>query len=569
MATAPCFPPQAGPDSGLSRVGQEITLRGWVRTVRAQKTFAFVEVRGGENSSSVGSAQPLTPTPAQLNDGSCLSGIQAVVSADAAGFADVQGGGVGTGCSVVLTGTVVSSPGGKQGAIEIAATEVRLLGACDAETYPLQKKRHSLEFLRSLAHLRPRTNTIGAVTRVRNCLAFATHSFFQGHGFLHVHTPIITASDCEGAGEQFGVTTLFGDGSVPVVGGAGAGHSGGKASALAIQVAAQGEAVRKAKAGGGGDVQALVAQLLELKAQLAQAEQEASSGQGGRGSVALTAQGTLDFSRDFFGKPAFLTVSGQLNAEIFACALRDVYTFGPTFRAENSNTARHLAEFWMVEPELAFADLQDDMDCAEAYLKHCLRTALAQCDEDLAFFERTTPGLRERLAAIADAGRPFARITYTEAVEQLTAAVVGGHKFEYTPEWGRDLQSEHERYLCEVVHGGAPVIVRDYPKQCKAFYMRGNPDGRTVAAMDVLVPRVGELMGGSQREERHDVLVQRLQEVGLSPEAYWWYLDLRRYGTVPHAGFGLGFERLVQYCTGLDNIRDVIAHPRYPGSAEF
>ena len=504
-----------------------------------------------------------------MNDGSCLSGIQAVVSADTQGFEDVQGGGVGTGCSVVLTGTVVSSPGGKQGAIEIAATGVRLVGGCDAETYPLQKKRHSLEFLRSLAHLRPRTNTIGAATRVRNCLAFATHSFFQGHGFLHVHTPIITASDCEGAGEQFGVTTLFGDGSVPVVPppGAAGGGQGGQVAALTAQVAAQGEAVRAAKAGGGGDVQQQVAQLLALKAQLAEAEAAGSKAQGA--GVALTGQGTLDFSRDFFGKPAFLTVSGQLNAEIFACALRDVYTFGPTFRAENSNTARHLAEFWMVEPELAFADLNDDMDCAEAYLKHCLRAALAQCDEDLVFFERTTPGLRERLAAIADPGRPFARITYTEAVEQLTAAVKGGHAFEYSPEWGRDLQSEHERYLCEVVHGGAPVIVRDYPKQCKAFYMRGNEDGRTVAAMDVLVPRVGELMGGSQREERHDVLLQRLKDVGLSPEAYWWYLDLRRYGTVPHAGFGLGFERLVQYCTGLDNIRDVIAHPRYPGSAEF
>jgi len=545
--------------------------------VRAQKAFAFVEVRRVSNNAQSRVWRKLTHTPAtwktQLNDGSCLSGIQAVVSSDTAGFADVSSGHVGTGCSVVLVGHLVASPGGKQGAIEVAATSVRVLGACDQETYPLQKKRHTLEFLRTIAHLRPRTNTIGAVTRVRNCLAYATHSFFQSHGFVHVHTPIITASDCEGAGEQFGVTTLFGDGSRPVAlpgGGGGASSSAASAGALAEltqQVAAQGEAVRSAKAAKSADVQQQVDALLALKAKLAEVQEAASH--NGEGSVALTPQGAVDFSRDFFGKPAFLTVSGQLNAEIFACALRDVYTFGPTFRAENSNTARHLAEFWMVEPELAFADLNDDMDCAEAYLKHCLHAVLSQCNEDLEFFERNTPGLRDRLAAIADPARPFARITYTQAVEHLRAAISAGQKFEFVPEWGRDLQSEHERFLCEVVHGGAPVIVHDYPKQCKAFYMRANPDGKTVAAMDVLVPRVGELMGGSQREERHDVLVQRLTEVGLDPEAYWWYLDLRRYGSVPHAGFGLGFERLVQYCTGLENIRDVIAHPRFPGSADF
>ncbi len=500
-----------------------------------------------------------------------MSGIQAVVPSDAEGYDCIASGALSTGASVVLSGALVASPGGKQGAVEVACSTLRVLGTCDTETYPLQKKKHTLEYMRTLAHLRPRTNTIGAVARVRNCLAYATHTFFQSHGFLHVHTPIITASDCEGAGEQFGVSTLLGDGSRSVLPQAAAGAGAGAAAvdALTAQVAAQGAAVRAAKEAKAPDAAQQVARLLELKEQLAAAQAAAAAGGAGGGSVPLTPSGALDFSADFFGKPAFLTVSGQLNAEIYACALRDVYTFGPTFRAENSNTARHLAEFWMVEPELAFADLNDDMDCAEAYLKHCVAAVLARCNEDLAFFEGTQAGLRERLAAIADPARPFARITYTQAIEHITAAVAAGRKFEYQAAWGRDLQSEHERFLCEEVYGGAPVIVRDYPKACKAFYMRANEDGRTVAAMDVLVPRVGELMGGSQREERLDVLGARLDEVGLSREAYWWYLDLRRYGSVPHAGFGLGFERLVQYCTGLENIRDAIPFPRFPGSAEF
>jgi asparaginyl-tRNA synthetase len=496
-----------------------------------------------------------------------------VVSADCEGYDAIASGALSTGASVLLSGALAASPGGKQGAVELACSSLRVVGTCDAETYPLQKKKHSLEYMRSLAHLRPRTNTIGAVARVRNCLAFATHSFFQSHGFLHVHTPIITASDCEGAGEQFAITTLLGDGTrsvLPAAAGGGASAAAAEADALAAEVAAQGLAVRAAKEAKAADTPAQVARLLELKTRLAAAQEAAAAAGSSSGAVPLTPSGALDFSKDFFGKPAFLTVSGQLNAEMYACALRDVYTFGPTFRAENSNTARHLAEFWMVEPELAFADLKDDMDCAEAYLKHAVAAVLARCDEDLAFFEAAgQEGLRGRLRAIADPQRPFARITYTEAIQHIEAAVAAGRKFEYPAAWGRDLQSEHERYLCEEVYANAPVIVRDYPKQCKAFYMRANADGTTVAAMDVLVPRVGELMGGSQREERHEVLGQRLDEVGLSREAYWAYLDLRRYGSVPHAGFGLGFERLVQYCTGLDNIRDAIPFPRFPGSADF
>jgi asparaginyl-tRNA synthetase len=535
-----------------------VEVLAWVRTVRAQKTFAFVEARLASRLA----LRQLTPLRRQLNDGSCLSGLQAVVPSDAAGAQCVADGSLATGCSVSLRGTLVASPGSsKQGAVELSVLSLRVLGSCDAETYPLQKKKHSLEFLRSIAHLRPRTNTLGAVTRVRNCLAFATHEFFQQHGFLCVHTPVVTASDCEGAGEQFQVTTLLGDPHRPLLGGG----ASAEQAALAAQVADQGEAVRAAKAGGADKeaVAAQVAQLLELKQRLAAAESAAAPG------LALTASGAVDYSADFFGKPAYLTVSGQLNAEIFACALRDVYTFGPTFRAENSNTARHLAEFWMVEPELAFANLADDMACAEAYLKHCLTAVLSRCDEDLAFFERSSEGLRERLAAIASPAAPFARISYTQAVAQLQAAVEGGHSFEFPVVWGRDLQSEHERFLCEQLYGSAPVIVYDYPVECKAFYMRANDDGRTVAAMDVLVPRVGELMGGSQREERLEVLEQRMRAVGLDPEAYWWYLDLRRFGSVQHAGFGLGFERLVQYATGLENIRDVIGFPRYPKSAEF
>jgi asparaginyl-tRNA synthetase len=400
------------------------------------------------------------------------------------------------------------------------------------------------------------------VARVRNQLAYATHKFFQENGFLYANTPIITASDCEGAGEQFQVTTLLN--------GIGAGESTTPSSTAEERealVKAQGDTVKALKeAKKTGDatkeqVDEAVAKLLDLKASV-----EALKSNRSTSELPKNKDGSIDYTQDFFGKPSYLTVSGQLNGEIMACAVNDIYTFGPTFRAENSNTSRHLAEFWMVEPELAFADLNDDMDCAEAYLKYCLNHVLEHCNEDLEFFEKniSKDNLRERLRNVAS--QEFARITYTEAVEHVLNAK---KKFEFPIEWGSDLQSEHERYISEEVFKDRPVIVRDYPKDIKAFYMRLNDDNKTVAAMDVLVPRVGELMGGSQREERLDVLERRIEEVGLEKESYWWYLDLRRYGSQPHAGFGLGFERLVQYVTGVENIRDAIPFPRYPGSAEF
>ena len=437
-------------------IGKEIVIKGWVRTVRDQKKFAFIEI----------------------NDGSTLSGYQ-VVTDDVSAIKQLS-----TGASVAVKGTIVESPAKGQNT-EMQATEVSVLGTCDPTTYPLQKKRHSFEFLRTIAHLRPRTNTLGAVARIRNALAYATHSFFQEKGFMYVHTPIITASDCEGAGEMFRVTTL--------------------------------DPTCKSK------------------------EDE-----------------------DFFGKPAYLTVSGQLNGEIYACALSDIYTFGPTFRAENSNTSRHLAEFWMIEPEMAFADINDNMDCAEEYIKYLTSYIIKHCKEDLELFDRfIEKGLLERLQLLVDS--PFERITYTEAVEILQKAKCD---FEFPVEWGCDLQSEHERYLAEE-YFGKPLIIRDYPKTIKAFYMRLNDDDKTVAAIDVIVPKVGEIIGGSQREERLDVLEKRIEETGLPKENYWWYLDLRRYGSVPHSGFGLGFERLIQFATGMENIRDVIPFPRYPGRAEF
>lgn len=451
-----------------SLVGTEVTIKGWVRTVRNQKTFAFVEV----------------------NDGSTLSNFQVLVNSDYPKFERLINS-LSTGVSVAATGTIVESPGKNQ-ELELQATDITVIGECDPEVYPLQKKRHSFEYLRSIAHLRPRTNTIGAVTRVRNALAFATHKFFNDRGFLYIHTPIITASDCEGAGQMFHVSTLDNK------------------------------------------------------------------------NLPKDDKGNIDYTQDFFAKPAYLTVSGQLNAEIYACALSDVYTFGPTFRAENSNTSRHLAEFWMIEPEMAFADLNDNMELAEAYLKACISHILTHCKEDLEFFDkRVSEGLIQRLQQLVDT--PFERATYTYAVRILEKS---GKNFEYAPKWGDDLQTEHERYLAEE-YFGKPVIITDYPKQIKAFYMRQNDDGKTVAAMDVLVPKVGEIIGGSQREERLDVLKQKLHEMKLSEEDYWWYLELRKYGSVPHAGFGLGFERLVQYATGMENIRDVIPFPRYPGKAEF
>ena len=525
-------------------------LRGWVRTVRAQKDLSFIEV----------------------NDGSSLSGIQAVVNGDVPGREHLDAGDITTGAAVLIEGTVVESPGGKQ-AVEVAVESIKLIGGADASTFPLQKKRHTLEYLRGIAHLRPRTNTIGAVTRVRNQLAYATHTFFQQHGFQYVNTPIVTASDCEGAGEQFQVTTLINGIDAPSVASAQS-NVASEADIAAAKAAAAEQGVvvktlKDAKKEGEAtkeEVDEAVAELLALKAKAESLENSSAAAAAAGGDIPRDAAGAVDYGKDFFGKPSYLTVSGQLNAEIYACAMRDVYTFGPTFRAENSNTSRHLAEFWMVEPELAFANLQDDMDCAEAYLKHCLTHVLEHCDEDLEFFEKniSKDNLRERLRGVATSD--FARITYTEAVDHVLKAK---KKFEFPVEWGCDLQSEHERYLTEEVFKNRPVIVRDYPKAVKAFYMRENDDGKTVAAMDVLVPKVGELMGGSQREERLDVLERRIEEVGLEKESYWWYLDLRRYGSVPHAGFGLGFERLVQYVTGVENIRDVIPFPRYPGSAEF
>ena len=456
---------------GRTDFGAAVVVHGWVRTRRDSKGgFSFLEV----------------------NDGSSLMGIQVVAAAGLPNY-ETEVLRLGTGCSVRVTGTLAASPGQGQ-SVEIHAESVEVVGWVeDPETYPLQKKRHSMEHLREQAHLRPRSNTIGAVARVRNALAYATHRFFQERGFLYLHTPIITTSDCEGAGEMFRVTTLDPDGGLP-----------------------------------------------------------------------RTPAGRVDWSRDFFGRPAALTVSGQLAAEAYACALTNVYAFGPTFRAENSNTARHLAEFWMIEPEMAFCDLDGDMDLAEAYIRYVYRDLLETCGEDLAFFNRwidqTVLATLEKVV-----NGEFVRLTYTEAVARLQAS---GERFEFPVEWGADLQSEHERCLTERIFQ-RPVIIRDYPRDIKAFYMRLNDDGRTVAAMDVLVPRIGEIIGGAQREDRTDVLRARMEACGLDPQAYWWYLDLRRYGSVPHAGFGLGFERTIQFATGMPNIRDVIPFPRTPNSAEF
>jgi len=449
-------------------IGKKVTVKGWIKSARQSKSCAFIA----------------------LNDGSNFEGLQVVIDANLPNYHELIPQ-LTTAASVAVTGFIVQSPG-KQQAFELKADNVQLVGACPAEEYPLQKKHHTLEFLRTIAHLRPRTNTISAVARVRNSLSYATHRFFQQRGFLNVMTPIITASDCEGAGQMFQVSTL---------------------------------------------------DLMNLP---------------------RTADGKIDFSKDFFGKAAYLTVSGQLNGETYACALSDIYTFGPTFRAENSNTARHLAEFWMIEPEMAFADIKDDMECAEAYIKFCIKAALEECPQDMAFFERyISNGLIERLEHIVK--EPFERVTYTDAVAILEKT---DKKFEYPVSWGIDLQSEHERYLVEE-HFKKPVILYNYPEKIKAFYMRNNEDGKTVAAMDVLVAGVGEIIGGSQREERYEMLIDKMKKFGLNPEPYWWYLELRKYGTVPHAGFGLGFERLVRLVTGMENIRDVIPFPRYPGNAEF
>jgi len=405
--------------------------------------------------------------------------------------------GVGTGTSLLSTGIVVKSPGSKQ-LVELQANHVEVLGQCDAGKYPLAKTKLELEYLRSVAHLRPRTNTIAAVARVRNSLAFAIHKFFQERSFYYVHTPLITASDCEGAGEMFSVTSLL-------------------------------NGIKSLK-----DV------------------------------PRIPNTDLLDYSKDFFAKPAFLTVSGQLEGEIFACAMSQVYTFGPTFRAENSHTTRHLAEFWMIEPEVAFADLHDNMDLAEDFLKYTVQFLLDHCPDEMEFFNKIyEKGIIERLKNVISS--PFQRITYTEAVKIL---IESKQKFEIPVVWGMDLKSEHERFLCEQIYK-KPTILTNYPKEVKSFYMRLDEDGKTVSAMDVLVPKIGEIIGGSQREERLEVLEKRIEELSLNKENYSWYLDLRRFGSVPHAGFGLGFERLVLFTTGIENIRDVIPFPRFPGHAEF
>jgi len=450
------------------QAGEPATVQGWVRTKRELKGFSFLE----------------------LNDGSALANLQIVINADFPDYGAILKA-INTGAAVTASGTLVASQGKGQ-RLELQPDAIEVLGDADPETYPLQKKRHSFEFLRQIAHLRSRTNTFGAVFRVRNACAAAIHEFFQERGFLWIHAPIITTNDCEGAGELFSITSLN----------------------LANPPRAE--------------------------------------------------SGEIDYSQDFFGKPAYLTVSGQLEAEAMALAFGNVYTFGPTFRAENSNTSRHLAEFWMVEPEMAFCDLSGNVDLAEAFLKHIFKTVLERCPEDMDFFnQRIDKTVLETADNIIN--KEFARITYTEAVEHLEKAE---RTFEFPIAWGLDLQSEHERYLAEELFK-RPVVVTDYPKEIKAFYMRLNDDDKTVAAMDVLAPKIGEIVGGSQREERYDILEQRIRAAGMTPESLWWYLDLRRYGSVPHAGFGLGFERVVQFMTGMSNIRDVVPFPRTPQNAEF
>nr|MBF0222057.1 asparagine--tRNA ligase [Desulfobulbaceae bacterium] len=447
-------------------VGLKVEIKGWVKSFRSSKNVSFVDI----------------------NDGSCLKGIQAVID-DAASGAHEALTKLATGCSVLVRGTLVDSPAKGQ-EVELQVEYIEVIGE-SPDNYPLQKKRHSFEFLREIAHLRARTNSLGAVFRVRSALSFAVHNFFNERGFVHVHTPIISTGDCEGAGETFTVTAF------------------------------------------------------DLK------------------NVPLE-KGAVDWRKDFFGEQANLTVSGQLEAEAYALALGNVYTFGPTFRAEDSNTSRHLAEFWMVEPEMAFCDLTADIDVAEEFLKYLIGYCISYCEEDIILFgEFIDTTLLGRLELVLS--KPFARISYTEAIEILNKAKVD---FTYPVFWGVDLQSEHERYLAEQVFE-LPVVLTDYPKEIKPFYMRANNDGRTVAAMDILFPGIGEMVGGSQREERVEVLTERMEALAMDLYQYQWYLDLRRYGSVPHAGFGLGFERIVQFCTGMKNIRDVIPFPRTPGSAGF
>ena len=448
-------------------IDTDVTLCGWIKTVRDQKSFAFLEV----------------------NDGSTLKNIQVIMDPSMNDYTDILDQ-ISTGAAVTLFGKIVKSPGKNQ-SFEVQAKSLTILGSCPTD-YPLQKKRHSFDFLRTIAHLRPRTNTQGAIARVRNRLAYATHNFFQTRGFIYLQSPILTTSDCEGAGEMFQVTTL------------------------------------------------------NLENPPKKQDQ------------------TVDYSKDFFSQPAYLTVSGQMNAETYALALSDVYTFGPTFRAENSHTSRHLSEFWMIEPEIAFADLCSVSHLAETFLKTLTEDVLKHCSDDLKFFNQfIEKGLLERLESIINS--PFARLTYSEAIKVLEKA---NKPFQYPVKWGCDLQTEHERFLTEH-HCRSPLVVTDYPKEIKAFYMRANDDKKTVAGFDLLVPKIGEIIGGSQREERYDLLKAKIEETGLDSNHYNWYLDLRRYGGVPHGGFGLGFERFVQLITGTENIRDAIAFPRVQGSCAF
>lgn len=455
--------------AGQYAVGEHVTVKGWVRTRRDSKAgLSFIA----------------------LHDGSCFDPIQVIALSNLSNYADIQR--LTTSCSIIAQGTLKASEGQGQ-ALEIDASSIEVVGWVEnPDTYPMAPKRHSMEYLREHAHLRPRTNVIGAVTRVRNCLSQAIHRFFHERGYCWISTPILTASDTEGAGEMFRVSTL---------------------------------------------------DMLNLP---------------------KTEQGNVDYSQDFFGKETFLTVSGQLNVETYCTAMSKVYTFGPTFRAENSNTSRHLAEFWMIEPEVAYADLADVAQLAEDMLKYVFKAVLAERADDMAFFaQRIKPDAITRLEQVIE--QTFVRMDYTDAIEILLNC---GKKFEYPVAWGVDLSSEHERYLAEE-HIGAPIIMQNYPKDIKAFYMRINDDGKTVAAMDILAPGIGEIIGGSQREERLDVFDRRLEEMGLSQEDYAWYRDLRRFGTVPHSGFGLGFERLVAYVTGMQNVRDVIPFPRTPGNASY
>ena len=445
----------------------DVTVKGWVRTKRGNKNVAFIA----------------------LNDGSCVASIQVVV--ELAKFDDETMRQIATGACIRVDGRLVKSPGEGQG-VEVQASSIEIYGTADPATYPLQKKGHSLDFLRDIAYLRPRTNTFGAVLRIRHAMAYAIHEYFNNHGFYYFHTPIITASDCEGAGEMFQVTTM------------------------------------------------------DLN------------------NVPKNEEGKVDFSEDFFGKPTNLTVSGQLNGETFAMAFRNIYTFGPTFRAENSNTTRHAAEFWMIEPEIAFADLQDDMELAESMMKYVIGYVLEHAPEEMKFFNQfVDKGLLERLEHVRTSD--FGRVTYTEAIELLEKH---NDEFDYKVSWGCDLQTEHERYLTEKIFK-RPVFVTDYPKDIKAFYMKQNPDGKTVAAMDMLVPGIGEIIGGSERENDYDKLLTRMKELGLKEEDYSFYLDLRKYGSTRHAGFGLGFERCVMYLTGMGNIRDVIPFPRTVNNCEL